>query len=149
MGTQRSLWVSPAMYRRFFKKRFSAYCDLAHEFGMKVMYHTCGNVAPLVADFIEAGLDILQSLQPAALGDTLAQLKREYGKHLCFQGGIDIQGVLPKGTPADVAAHVKNQAAMLAEGGGYIFGTAHNILPDTTTENILALIDAYHEYGRY
>jgi uroporphyrinogen decarboxylase len=149
MGTQNSLWVSPEMYRKFFKKRFAACCDLAHRFGMKVMYHTCGNVAPLVGDFIEAGLDILQSLQPAALGDQLARLKREYGKHLSFQGGIDIQGVLPKGTPADVAAHVKDRVVILAAGGGYIFGTAHNILPDTPTENILALIEAYHRYGRY
>ncbi|HUS47925.1 MAG TPA: uroporphyrinogen decarboxylase family protein [Phycisphaerae bacterium] len=149
MGTQTSLWVSPEMYRRFFKKRFAAYCELAHRFGMKVMYHTCGNVGPLVGDFVEAGLDILQSLQPAALGDQLAHLKRQYGKHLCFQGGVDIQGVLPKGTPADVAAHVKDRADILAGGGGYIFGTAHNILPDTPTENILALIEAYHRHGRY
>ncbi|MHC4983246.1 MAG: uroporphyrinogen decarboxylase family protein [Planctomycetota bacterium] len=149
MGTQMSLWLAPETYRKFFKKRLAAYCALAHKFGLKVMYHTCGNVAPLVGDFIEAGLDILQSLQPAALGDQLAKLKREYGRDLSFQGGIDIQGVLPKGTPADVAAHVRDRVEILAEGGGYIFGTAHNILPDTTTENILALIDAYHEYGRY
>lgn len=149
MGTQASTWVSPEMYRRFFKRRFAAYCDLAHRHGMKVMYHTCGNVAPLVGDFIEAGLDILQSLQPAALGDQLPVLKREYGKDLSFQGGIDIQNVLPSGTPADVAEHVRQRAAMLGAGGGYIFGTAHNILPDTPTENILALIEAYREFGKY
>jgi len=149
MGTQTSTWVSPEMYRKFFKKRLTDYCALAHEFGMKVMYHTCGNVAPLVEDFIEAGVDILQSLQPQALGEKLAALKREYGRHLCFQGGIDIQAVLPKGTPAEVAEHVRSRAEVLAAGGGYIFCTAHNILPDTPTENILALVDAYHEYGRY
>lgn len=149
MGTQTSTWVAPEMYRRFFKKRFAAYCELAHGCGMKVMYHTCGNVAPLVGDFVEAGLDILQSLQPAALGDGIARLKREFGKDLCFQGGIDIQGVLPTGAPADVREHVRDRAAILAPGGGYVFGTAHNILPDAPTENVLALIDAYHEYGRY
>lgn len=149
MGTQASTWVSPQMYRRFFKKRFAAYCDLAHRYGMKVMYHTCGNVAPLVGDFVEAGLDILQSLQPAALGERLAGLKRQFGKDLCFQGGIDIQAVLPRGTPADVRRHVRSRAEILAPGGGYIFGTAHNILPDAPTENVLALVEAYHEYGRY
>jgi len=149
MGTQASTWVAPEMYRKFFKKRFAAYCELAHAYGMKVMYHTCGNVTSLVEDFIDCGLDILQSLQPAAMGDQLARLKSEYGKELCFQGGIDIQGVLPKGTPAEVRQHVRSRVEVLAAGGGYIFGTAHNILPDTPTENILALVDAYREYGQY
>ena len=149
MGTQAGTWVSPEMYRRFFKKRLAAYCELAHEYGMKTMYHTCGNVAPLVKDFIEAGLDILQSLQPQALGPQLAWLKREYGKDLCLQGGMDIQGVLPRGSPADVADHVRSRAQILGQGGGYIFGTAHNLLPDTPTENILALVEAYHTYGKY
>jgi uroporphyrinogen decarboxylase len=147
MGTQASTWVSPAMYRRFFKKRFAAYCDLAHRYGAKTMYHTCGKITPLVGDFVEAGLDILQSLQPLAIGGELAAIKRQFGKHLAFQGGIDIQDVLPNGTPKQVAEHVRDQARLLGEGGGYLFGTAHNILPDTPTENILALIEAYHEYG--
>jgi len=149
MGTQASTWVSPEMYRRFFKKRLAAYCDQAHGFGMKVMYHTCGRVTTLVGEFIDAGVDVLQSLQPAAMGDDLPDLKRRYGRDLCFQGGIDIQSVLPAGTPADVAEHVRSRAAILAPGGGYIFGTAHNILPDAPTENVLALVEAYHEYGRY
>jgi uroporphyrinogen decarboxylase len=137
------------MYRRFFKDRFAAYCELAHRYGLKTMYHTCGNVAPLVGDFVDAGLDILQSLQPRAMGEQLAWLKKEYGSRLAFQGGIDIQGVLPRGTPQEVAAHVQSRAAILGEGGGYIFGTAHSILPDTPTENILALVEAYHQYGKY
>jgi len=149
MGTQASTWVSPEMYRKFFKRRLASYCGLAHRYGMKTMYHTCGNVAPLVKDFVEAGLDVLQSLQPQALGDRLAWLKTEYGGDLCFQGGIDIQDVLPRGTPAEVAAHVRTRAEILGPGGGYIFGTAHNVLPDTPTENVLALVEAYHEHGRY
>ncbi len=149
MGAQSNTLVSPEMYRKFFKKRFAAYCELAHEFDMKVMYHTCGHVTPLVGDFVEAGLDILQSLQPAAMGEDLAALKREFGRDLSFQGGIDIQEILPTGTPKEVADHVRDRIDILANGGGYILGTAHNILPDTPTENILALIDAYHEYGKY
>jgi len=149
MGTQTSTWVSPEMYRRLFRRRLADYCGLAHEFGIKVMYHTCGNVTALVGDFIEAGVDILQSLQPAAMGDQLARLKREYGRGLCFQGGIDIQDILPRATPAEVAEHVRQTAHVLAPGGGYIFGTAHNLLPDVPTDNVLALVEAYHQAGRY
>ncbi len=149
MGTQASTWVSPEMYRRFFRPRLAAYCQLAHDHGLKVMYHTCGRVTPLVGDFLDAGVDVLQSLQPAAMGEEIADLKRRFGRRLCFQGGIDIQQVLPRGTPAEVAEHVRSRAEILAPGGGYIFGTAHNILPDAPTGNLLALVAAYHEHGRY
>lgn len=98
---------------------------------------------------LKAGLDILQSLQPGSMRDDFQRLKREYGADLCFQGGIDIQHILPNGSPEEVRRHVKETAQILGDGGGYIFGTAHNILPDTPTRNILALIDAYHEFGRY
>ncbi len=149
MGTQSSTWVSPAMYRRFFKRPFAAYCELAHRFGAKTMYHTCGRVTPLVGEFVDSGLDILQSLQPVAMGAELATIKREFGHVLCFQGGIDIQNVLPKGTPQQVRQHVQATAKLLGPGGGYIFGTAHNILPDVPLENVLALFDAYQEFGTY
>ena len=149
MGTQNSTWVSVEMYRRFFKNRFFRFNELAHRYGAKTMYHTCGRVSELVGEFVDAGLDILQSMQPIAMNDDFTKLKREYGADLCFQGGIDIQSVLPHGSIDDVRRHVMETAHVLGAGGGYIFGTAHNILPDTPTENIMALIDAYYEYRRY
>jgi uroporphyrinogen decarboxylase len=147
MGTQTGPWVSPKMYRRFFKENFRRFNDLAHRHNIRTMYHTCGNVTALIPDFIDCGLDVLQSLQPAAMD--LEALKREYGAHLAFQGGIDIQQTMPRGTPAEVVAEVRHRAATLGPGGGYIFGTAHNLLPDVPTENIVALFDAYLEHGRY
>jgi uroporphyrinogen decarboxylase len=146
MGTQTGLWVSPKMYRSFFKESFRRFIELAHRYGIKVMYHTCGNVTALVPDFIDCGLDILQSLQPAAMD--LAALKREYGAHLAFQGGIDIQETMPQKSPAEVADEVRRRAETLGRGGGYIFCTAHNLLPDVPTENLIALFEAYLEHGR-
>ncbi|MBN1346579.1 MAG: hypothetical protein JXQ73_28070 [Phycisphaerae bacterium] len=148
MGTQTGPWVSPELYRRFFKDNFAKYNALAHRYGLRTMYHTCGNVTTLVRDFIDAGLDVLQSLQPQA-GMDLTMLKQDYGQDLCFQGGIDIQRVLPHGSPQDVRDHVADRARIMGPGGGYIFGTAHNILPDVASENVRALFDAYHEFGQY
>lgn len=147
MGTQNSTWVSLDMYRSFFKKRFTEFNELAHDFGIKTMYHTCGNVTPLVGEFVDAGLDILQSLQPASMADEYVRIKSEYGRHLCLQGGIDIQNVLPNGSPDDVRRHVQKTAEILGRDGGYIFCTAHNILPDAPTENVLALVEAYHSFA--
>ena len=149
MGTQDSTWVSVDIYRQFFKKRFTSFNDLAHSFDIKTMYHTCGRITEFVGEFVDAGLDILQSLQPGAMLEDYAKIKQEFGKDLCFQGGIDIQNILPQGSPEDIRKHVKEVFNSLGSDGGYIFGTSHNILPETPTENILALIEAYHEFGKF
>jgi uroporphyrinogen decarboxylase len=148
-GTQTGPIVSPQMWRRYFGRGFRAFIELAHSFGIKVMHHTCGSVRALIPDFIEAGLDILQSIQPRAANMDLAELKREFGKHLCFHGSIDIQHTLPFGTPDDVREEVRQRMAAGKPGGGFIIGPAHNIQFDTPTENILALYEACLEHGPY
>jgi uroporphyrinogen decarboxylase len=148
-GTQNGLMVSLDMWRRFFRKGFRQYCDLAHEFGIKVMHHTCGSVRPLIPDLIECGLDILQSLQPRARDMELADLKREFGRDLCFHGSMDIQQTMPQGSPDDVRTEVRQRMEAGKGGGGFIVCTAHNLLPDVPVDNILALYDAIRDYGAY
>jgi uroporphyrinogen decarboxylase len=149
MGGQRGPLVSPAMWKRYFADGFRTYCDIAHKFGLKVMYHTCGDVYSLIPLFIENGIDCLQSLQPRATNMDIKRLKQEFGKHLSFQGAMDIQQVLPLGTPEDVRNMVKYAMDNAKKGGGYIICTAHNIQADTPIENVVALFEAYHEYGVY
>lgn len=148
-GTQAGPMMDLATWRRYFRQGFREYIALAHRYGLKVMHHTCGSVVHLIPEFIDAGLDILQSLQPKAYGMDLKKLKREYGKYLSFHGGIDIQDIVPNGTPEQIRDHVQAQMEAGKPGGGFIISTAHNIQPDTPTENILALFDAYREFGSY
>lgn len=148
-GTQQGLMMDPATWRRFFKRGFAAYIELAHRYGLKVMHHTCGAVRALIPDFIECGLDILQSLQPRAADMDLAALKREFGRDLCFHGSVDIQRTVPRETPADIRALVRRQMAAGKPGGGFMICTAHNIPPETPPENVRALFEAYREYGAY
>ncbi len=149
VGGQRGPLLSPEMWRRYFKDGFRTYVDIAHKYGLKVMYHTCGDVYALIPDFIDCGLDMLQSLQTQATNMDIKRLKQEFGKDLSFQGGMDIQQVLPLGTPDDVREMVKYAADNTKPGGGYFFGTAHNIQADTDMQNVVALFEAYHEYGVY
>lgn len=148
-GMQKGPMMSLRMWRKYFAKGFRAYVEQAHRFGLKVMHHSCGSVRYLMEDFIDAGLDILQALQPRARDMDLATLKREYGRDLSFHGSMDIQETLPFGTPADVEREVRERMDAAKQGGGFLIGTAHNLLPDTPTENILALFEAYRRYGRY
>jgi uroporphyrinogen decarboxylase len=149
VGGQRGPLLSPDMWRRYFKDGFRTYCDIAHKYGLKVMYHSCGDVYALIPDFIDCGLDMLQSLQPQATNMDIKRLKQEFGKDLSFQGGMDIQQVLPLGTPDDVRQMVKYAADNAKPGGGFFFGTSHNIQADTDMQNVVALFEAYHEYGVY
>jgi uroporphyrinogen decarboxylase len=148
-GTQNGLIMSIEMWRKFYKNGFKKFIELAHSFGIKVMHHTCGGIAQLIPDFIDCGLDILQSLQPRALGMDLVKIKKEYGKYICLQGGIDIQQTMPYGSTEDVANEVKDRIKDLGPGGGYILCTTHNLQPDTPIENVLALYETANKYGKY
>lgn len=149
IGGQTGPLLSLDMWRKYFKPGFKAYIDIAHQYGIPVMYHTCGDVKQFIPDFIECGLDILQSLQPKATNMDIKKLKQEYGKDICFQGAMDIQQVLPLGTPEDVKEMARYALESAKQGGGYIICTAHNIQVDTPIDNVVALFEAYHEYGKY
>lgn len=148
-GTQNGLFMSIEMWKKYFKSGFSRFIDLAHSFDIKVMHHSCGAIEQLIPEFIDSGLDILQSLQPRAAGMDLKKIKQEYGRDICFQGSIDIQNTMPNGSPVDVENEVINRIETLASDGGFILCSAHNIQADTPIENILALYEAARKYGAY
>jgi uroporphyrinogen decarboxylase len=148
-GTQTGPMMSVSTWRRYFEGGFRAYIDLAHRFGIRVMHHTCGGVRPLIPLFIEAGLDILQSLQPRAAGMDLAGLKRDFGPVLALHGSVDIQETLPFGTPTAVRDEVRRRLEEGKPGGGFVICTAHNIQADVPLANLLALIEAYQENTWY
>ncbi|MGQ9629724.1 MAG: uroporphyrinogen decarboxylase family protein [bacterium] len=148
-GMQTGMIVSPDMWRRFFAPGLGKFIGLAKKYGIKVMHHSCGSIRPIIPDLIEMGLDILNPIQPGTTGMDPVELKREFGRYICFHGGVSIQRNLPFGTPEDVRAEVRELMRSLAPGGGFIICTAHNIQPDTPVENVLALFEAYREYGSY
>jgi uroporphyrinogen decarboxylase len=148
-GTQKGMFMRPQMWRDFLRPGFKAFVDLAHSRGYKAAHHSCGSIHAIIPDLIDCGLDILNPVQPDVTGMDRRELKRLFGDRLGFHGSISIQKTLPFGTPDDVRAEVRERRETLAPGGGFIFCTAHNIQADTPIENIEALFDAYHTFGRY
>jgi len=148
-GTQDATMVSPQMWRQFLRPGFEAFIALGHRYGCKVAHHTCGCIAPLLGDFVECGLDILNPLQPDVAGMDYREIKARFGDAICFHGAISIQRTLPFGSPDDVRAEVRDRVEALAPNGGFLFCTAHNIQADTPLANIEALFEAYHSLGRY
>ena len=151
-GTQTSQIISPEMFRRLLKPRvkviFEAFAKLAPH--AKRFFHSDGNVRPLIPDFLEMGVDILNPVHITAKDMDPIGLKRDFGRDLVFWGGgIDTQGILPTGTTQEVKDDVRRNIEVLAPDGGYIFNTIHNIQADVPPENIIAMWEALQEFGDY
>ncbi len=116
----------------------------------QVFFHTDGYVEPLIEDFIEIGVDILNPIQTSAgkMAD-LKSLKSKYGDRIVFCGAIDTHRVLPFGTPDDVREEVKRVIKTLGPGGGFMLGAVHTIMNDVPAQNVLAMVDAVEEFGQY
>lgn len=149
-GTQASQIISPRMFRQQIKPRwqvvFDRLCTLAPN--ARRFFHSCGNVRPLLPDFIEIGVEILNPVHIRAAGMDPVALKRDFGDALVFWGGgVDTQGVLPYGTPQEVKDDVRRNIDSLAPGGGFVFNTVHNIQADIPVENLLAMFEALRSEG--
>ncbi len=150
-GGQNGLLMSPKMWRRYFKER---YRHLYAEFKavnprVLIMQHSDGAVAPILGEWIDAGLQVFNPVQPGVPGHEPEELKRKFGDRVSFWGAIDQQQLLPFGTPAEIAADVKSKIDVLGRGGGYMVSPAHIIQTDTPVENVEAFIRAVKEHGAY
>jgi len=151
LGTEQSLLMSPGMYRRILKPIHADYIAFIRQrTNAKVFFHTDGDVFDLLDDFVEIGVDILNPVQSGSgkLGN-LAEVKRRYGTNLAFCGAIDTQHVLPMGTPDQVRAEVRRAIGTLGPGGGYLLAAVHTIMNEVPPENVIAMVDAAVEFGRY
>ncbi len=151
LGGQQGPLISPKMYRAMVKPyQAEVIAAIKARSKAKVFYHSCGDVYPLVEDFIEIGVDVLNPVQVSAgaMGDT-ARLKRDFGSRVTFCGGIDTRWVLPHGTPDDVRREVRRRIKDLAAGGGYILSAVHCIQPDVPPENVVAMLEEARVAGCY
>ena len=140
VGTQSSMLISPAHWRKFLKPRMANFIAELKAVNpmVKVAYHTDGAVYPIVPELIEIGVDILNPVQPACMDP--GQLKRDFGDRLCFWGSIDEQHTLPFGTPEDVRAEVLTRLRTIGKEGGLILGPTHHVQLDTPMDNFWAMV---------
>jgi uroporphyrinogen decarboxylase len=148
LGTDRGPFMSPKMYQKLFKPRHTQLNAYVHQHSqMRTYLHSCGSIHKLMPDLIEAGYDIINPVQITAKDMEPERLKKDFGKDITFWGGgCDTRHILPRATPAEVKDHVRRNIDALAPGGGFVFNTVHNILPDVPPQNIVAMFEAIDEY---
>ncbi len=146
-STQKGLMISPELWRRFLLPTYRRLFSLIKGHGKAVWFHSCGSFHEVMGDLIDAGMDVWETVQVRAVGNDPLRLKKDYGRSITFYGGISTQTTLPSGTTEDVRREVRERIAVLGEGGGYIVGADHGLLPDVPMENVLAMYDEAKHFG--
>jgi len=147
LGTQTAAFFSLDIFREFFKPYYKEVFDKAHEHGMDVWLHSCGNVAEFVPEWIEIGLNVLHPIQKHAMDER--RIAANYGDRLTLLAGLDVQQVIPWGTPQEVRDEVRFliDTYWRPGEGRLILSAGNGINGDCTLEALEAFLDEAYTYG--
>ncbi len=142
-GTQASLMIAPAMWRKFFAARYRRIFDEVHRHGMQVIFHSCGNVMGIIGDLIDVGVDVLDPVQPEAMD--LGRIAREFGGKVAFAGGISDQRLVAF-SPQQVRDQVRWAIDTLGSrfGHAYLVAPSNMLVPDVPLDNLAAVFETSH-----
>lgn len=148
-GTQTGTFCSTETFDDLYAPYYKRLNDWIHEnTDWKTFKHSCGAVENFMSHFIDAGFDIINPVQCSAAGMEPQALKDKYGDRLTFWGGgVDTQKTLPFATAADVREEVLRRCEVFSKGGGFIFNSVHNVQANVPLENIVAMIEAVHDFN--
>jgi len=149
LGMSSGPFMDAETYKTLFKPRHKMLCDYVKSNSkMHTFIHSCGSISLLMPHLIEAGIEIFNPVQTNAYMMQPAFLKKEFGKDCTFWGGgIETVGTLNIGSSTQIRDQVFERLEIFSEGGGFVFNTVHNILPDVPPENVIAMFDAVKEFN--
>lgn len=148
-ATQASLFVSVDMFSELIKPYLKKRISYTKQFtDAAFLHHSCGSVFPLIGELIDAGVDILNPIQPKAAYMKPSNLKDNYGDKIVFHGGLDTQEELPFGNKESIERTVGKTIDILNKEGGYIFAAAHNIQEDVPPQNLVYMFQAARKFGK-
>ena len=141
--------VSMDLFNRNIKPRHQKFLDMAKVYNLPVMLHTCGSSSWAYEEYIKMGLTAVDTLQPEAKNMSPKYLKEHFGGRLVFHGCISTAGPVTFGNSEDVAENVRETLEIMMPGGGYCLSPTHSLQDNSPVENVVALYEAAHEYGKY
>jgi hypothetical protein len=153
LGTQTSTMFSRQIFLDFYKPLYQEMFAAAHDYGMHTWLHSCGHVASLLPDLIDAGLDVIHPIQYSTYpGGTSAndprQIAGTFAGRISFWAGIDVQYLLPRGTQGEVRSGVRELIDIFdGPEGGLVIAAGNGITPETPFENVEAFFDESYKYG--
>ncbi len=149
LGTQHCPLISMETFQKHIKPRHKPFFELAREFNLPVMIHTCGSSSWSYEEYIAMGLTCADTLQPEAVDMSPACLKKRFGNRLAFHGCISTAGPVSFGTVEDVIKDCRQTLEIMMPGGGYCFSPTHCLQDNSPTANVVAMYETAHRCGRY
>jgi len=149
LGSQDKPMISMAVFRRHIRPRLQRLVNLGKAYGIKLMIHTCGYSSWAYEDFIEMGIDAVDTLQPECKDMSPKFLVKKFGSRLSFHGCISTAGMLATGKPDDVRVSVRDTLEIMKPTCSYMLAPTHEIQDNTPTDNVLAMYQAARELGCY
>jgi hypothetical protein len=146
-GYNKGTFLRPEIIEDLYYPAMKRQCESAHALGLKILKHSCGNNWPIMDQFVRAGYDGYQSIQPTA-GMEIAKLKELYGDRIALWGGVSCER-LAGGTVEETRALTQYALEHAAPGGGFICASSHSLLVGTKFENYCAMLDEIRRHGRY
>lgn len=150
MGTQKSPFMSPRIYKKFFKDAYKKCINLTHDYGMDFILHSCGQILEIIPDLVEAGVDVFEFDSPHMTGvDNFKQFAEE--REVAFWLSSNIQSTWISGTPKDVEEEIKSYIRDIGnnEGGLAIYEYSGKTALGVSKENIIAQRKAVKKWGKY
>ncbi len=147
LGYKDRPFISPRIYRQFFKPSLRRLCQIAHKGGAKVLMHSDGNINPLLEDLIDAGIDGLHPWEAAA-GMQITEGKKQYGDKLTLIGHVPVQD-LTHHTPREIKKLVLHLLKYCAPGGGYLISSGHSVTKECQWYNYFTMIETVKRFGIY
>jgi uroporphyrinogen decarboxylase len=143
---KKGLFFSPDYWRKYFKPGVKALVDECHSRSLPVIYHGCGNVNRIFADFVEIGVDAYNPLEAKA-GLDVVDLRRRFGHQIAFCGNMDVIVWASGGREAARRAVLTKLNA--AKGGGFIFQSDHSVPGNVSGPDYEYVLHLVRKHGVY
>ncbi len=147
LALKSGLFVKPDMLRDLYLRRYRKVLGVFADAGIPIVFHSDGDVSAIMDDLLEMGIDCFNPIDPYSMD--YRALKKRYGRNLTLMGNIDLVFPLANGTPEDVRRDVQEHMRVCKPGYRYICATSHSMTNYVPDENVVAMIDAIHDYGLY
>ena len=146
-GDQRGVMIGPDRWRALLKPRYKRLYEKVRAAGKFTLNHVCGSVVDIIPDLVDIGLDVLESIQVEAAGMNPYDLKKRFGRDLCFWGALGSQTIIPFGTPTQLRTEIRRLASDMSVDGGYILSCSKALQAGTPVENAAAIVEEFVAAG--
>ncbi len=149
-GYKKGLLVRPQMFQTYILPWVKEICRIAHKAGLKILFHSCGEIYKLFDDIVNTGIDAIHPIEPTTSNPdyNIFKLHEKYGDKITFMGNVSPQDLAYKNSEY-IQEYTKKLIKELAPGGGYILSSGHSINPSVKLENYLAMHNTLKKYGKY